>query len=258
MSNLQERILLVEGDDDKHFVKNFCCRDEKLSKKLVCEFTDDNEEDNDGDCGGSTQILYIDSRSRQTSGVTNMIKDISLKIKEAGREAVGILADANGYSLNSDKHPWRRIKTKLEEVLDLEDVLPERPCEEGLILPNVKLKKKPKSTLHVGVWLMPDNGSSGELENFFAGLIPKDNPTWELAKEYISQYMESMEQTETRQGGFDTKKPYKISKAQVYAWLATRKKPGKMGATISAGHGLDFNSELAQRFARWLEDLFCF
>ena len=79
MSNLQERILLVKGDDDKHFVKNFCCRDEKLSKKLVCKFTDDDEEDNDGDCDSSTQILYIDSRSRQTSGITNMIKDISLK-----------------------------------------------------------------------------------------------------------------------------------------------------------------------------------
>lgn len=256
MSNLQERILLVEGDDDKHFVKNFCCRDEKLSEKLVCKFTDDNEEDNDGDCDGSTQILYIDSRSRQTSGITNMIEDISLKIKETGREAVGILADANGYSLNSDKHPWRRIKTKLEEVLDLEDVLSEQPYQKGLILPNVTLKKKPKSTLHVGVWLMPDNGSSGELENFFAGLIHEDNSTWTRAKEYINQYI--MEQTENRPGGFDMKKPYKVSKAEVYAWLATRKKPGKMGAAISAGHGLDFDSELAQRFARWLEGLFCF
>lgn len=229
MSNLQERILLVEGDDDKHFVKNFCCRSEKLSEKLICKFTDDNEEDNDGDCGSSTQILYIDSRSRQTSGITNMIEDISLKIKETGREAVGILADANGYSLNNDKHPWRIIKTKLEEVLDLEDVLPEQPYQKGLILSNVTLKKKPKSTLHVGVWLMPDNESSGELENFFARLISESNPTWNLARKYVSEYIELMRHLEDSQGGFDMEKSYKVSKVEVYAWLATRKKPGKNG-----------------------------
>ena len=251
MSNLQNRILLVEGNDDKHFVKNFCCK--KLSNKLVCKFTDD---DNGSD--NSIPILYIPDRSRQEGGVDNMIETISTEIKKPGREVVGILADANGENFDSREHPWQKIKSKLEEVLDFKEVLPKLPCQKGLIRRNIKPKQKPKSTLHVGVWLMPDNGSSGELENFFAGLIPEGNPTWKLAKEYVSQYMESMGQTETRQGGFDTEKPYKISKAQVYAWLATRKKPGKMGATISAGHGLDFDSELAQRFARWLEDLFCF
>lgn len=255
MNDLQKRILLVEGDDDKHFVKNFCCRSEILSKRLICKFTDDNEEDNDDDCGGSQQILYIDSRSRQKGGINEMIEDISLKIKDTGREVVGILADANGYDLDSDEHPWRRIKNKLEETLNLEEILPEQPCRYGLILPNITPKKKPKSTLRVGVWMMPDNESPGELENFFAKLIPAANPSWALAKEYISRYMNLAGQHQ--QGSFDTQSPYKLSKAEVYAWLATRKKPGKMGAAISKGHGLDFDTELARRFARWLENLFC-
>ncbi|MYA91660.1 MAG: hypothetical protein F4Y10_07915 [Synechococcus sp. SB0663_bin_10] len=140
--------------------------------------------------------------------------------------------------------------------MDFEDALPELPCHKGLIRRNVRPKQKPKSTLHVGVWLMPDNQSSGELENFFAGLIHENNRTWPLAKEYINQY--TMEQAENRQGGLDVGKPYKVSKAEVYAWLATRKQPGKMGAVISEGHGLNFDSELARRFAQWLKDLFCF
>ena len=102
---------------------------------------------------------------------------------------------------------------------------------------------------------MPDNESPGELENFFARLICDENRNWSHAKEYISRYMNLAGQHQ--QGGFDTQKPYKVSKAEVYAWLATRKKPGKMGAAISKGHGLDFDTELAQRFARWLENLFC-
>ncbi|KKZ14767.1 MAG: hypothetical protein TH68_04105 [Candidatus Synechococcus spongiarum 142] len=261
MSNLQKRILLVEGDDDKHFVKNFCCR--RLSKKLVCKFADENEEnnsnnDNDNDNDNSNSVLYIDSRSRKEGGIKNMIGDMPLKIKETGREAVGILADANGYSLDSCEHPWQRIKTKLEEVLTLEERLPGKPCQKGLILPNVTPKQKPKSTIRIGVWLMPDNESNGELENFFASLIDENNLLWTCAKEYINQCIESMEWADNQRGGFDTGKPYKISKAEVYAWLATRKKPGKMGAAISQDHGFNFDSELAQRFALWLEELFCF
>ena len=149
MSNLQKRILLVEGDDDKHFVKNFCCR--RLSEKLVCKFADEDEENNsNNDNDNSKSVLYIDSRSRKEGGIKNMIDDISLKIKQAGRrEAVGILADANGYNLVSCEHPWQRIKTKLEEVLTLEERLPGIPCQEGLILPNVTPKQKPKSTLRI-------------------------------------------------------------------------------------------------------------
>lgn len=259
MSNLQKRILLVEGNDDKHFVKhfveNFCRR--RLSEKLVCKFADEDEENNSNN-DNSRPVLYVDSRSRKKGGIKNMIDDISLKIKEDGREAVGILADANGYSLDSCKHPWQKIKTKLDEVLTLDKPLPERPCQEGLIRRNITPKQKPKSTLCIGVWLMPDNQSNGELENFFARLIDEKNLTWARAKEYINQYVESIEQMGNQQDGFDTGKPYKVSKAKVYAWLATRKKPGKIGAAISKGHGLDFDSELAQRFARWLEKLFCF
>jgi len=185
-----------------------------------------------------------------------MIKRISPQIKKEETEVIGIMADANGESFGSSEHPWQKIKSKLEEVLDFEDSLPELPCQEGLIGRNVRPKQKPKSTLHVGVWLMPDNQSSGELENFFAELIHENNRTYPLAKQYINQY--TMEQAENRQGGLDVGKPYKVSKAEVYAWLATRKKPGKMGAAISAGHGLDLDCELARLFAQWLENLFCF
>ncbi|MCY4054705.1 MAG: hypothetical protein OXF25_01245 [Cyanobacteria bacterium MAG CAR3_bin_5] len=256
MSNLQKRILLVEGDDDKHFVSNFC--DKMLPRQLVCKFV---EEDNGSDSNdNSTPILYIDSGSRKKGGIRNMIKRISPQIKKEETEVVGIMADANGQGFDSPEHPWQKIRSKLEEVLDFEDALPELPCHKGLIRCNVRPKQKPKSTLHVGVWLMPDNQSSGELENFFAGLI-QDNSTWPLAKEYISKYVGrsiEKERTGSQRDGFDIDKLYKVSKAEVYAWLATRKKPGKMGAVISKGHGLNFDSELAQRFAQWLEDLFCF
>lgn len=249
--NPPKRILFVEGYDDKHFVKNFC--DRILDEKLICGFR--NESGSRHDNHDAKSVFYVDSGERKTGGLNNMIDRAMEEITQQDREALGIMADADELESDDANHSWKLIKARLEE--NLEDVtLPEQLSKEGLVLPRVASKYSRLSTLRVGVWLMPDNESKGELENFFAGLIHEDNSTWTRAKEYINQYI--MEQTENRPGGFDTEKPYKISKAQVYAWLATRKKPGKMGATISAGHGLDFNSELAQRFARWLEDLFCF
>ena len=47
----------------------------------------------------------------------------------------------------------------------------------------------------------------------------------------------------------------KILKAKLYAWLASRRLPQRMGASITAGD-LDVEAPLAQRFARWLSDLF--
>ena len=253
--NPPKRILLVEGHDDKHFVKNFC--DKILADRLICNFNNENNSRRNEHDGKS--IFHVDSGDRKTGGLDNMIRRAMEELTVEGREALGIIADANGHDFDRHEYSWQKIKNKLEEALYLDINLPERPCKEGLILPNVRPKEKPTSTLHhVGVWLMPDNQSSGELENFFARLISESNPTWNLARKYVSEYIELMRHLEDPQGGFDMEKSYKVSKAEVYAWLATRKKPGKMGAVVSRGDGLDFNSELAQDFARWLEELFCF
>ncbi len=97
----------------------------------------------------------------------------------------------------------------------------------------------------VGVWLWPDNGSCGEIEDFVAGMIPCTDPVWPRSKCYINSI--PVEQRPFSEG--------KIARAQVYAWLAAREKPRRMGTAIRAGD-LDISGELATRFARWLENLF--
>ena len=39
----------------------------------------------------------------------------------------------------------------------------------------------------VGIWLMPDNASTGELEDFVMQLIPEDDSVWPLSKQYIGE-----------------------------------------------------------------------
>ena len=97
----------------------------------------------------------------------------------------------------------------------------------------------------MGVWLMPDNSASGELEDFAREPVPTSDRVWSLAKQYIAGIPEADRRF----------RPGKISKANLYAWLASRRHPQRIGAAIGAGD-LDANADLAQRFANWLSDLF--
>ena len=94
----------------------------------------------------------------------------------------------------------------------------------------------------VGVWLMPDSESEGQLENFVAAMIPENDIVWPLAQNYIESIPESHQ-------------PAPLIKAQVHAWLAARSKPRPMGTAIKAGD-FDTMASLATRFVDWFERLF--
>ena len=92
----------------------------------------------------------------------------------------------------------------------------------------------------VGIWLMPDNKSTGELEDFVQTMIPPDDQVWPLSESYINNIP-----TE-----FQRFRPGKVLRAQMYAWLATRRLPGRMGAAIEA-EDLDINVEGCTNFVAW-------
>lgn len=97
----------------------------------------------------------------------------------------------------------------------------------------------------VGVWLMPDNRSQGELEDFVAQLIPEGDPVWPLAGRYVNDIPRDARRF--KQG--------KILRARIHAWLATRAEPRKMGAALGVGD-LDATAPLAKTFAEWLRAVF--
>ena len=97
----------------------------------------------------------------------------------------------------------------------------------------------------IGVWIMPDNISDGELENFVAQMVPTGDPVWPRSEGYIASIPESERE-------FIEKK---TTRAIVHAWLATREDPRQMGTAIRAGD-LDIDSALCQRFLAWLQRLF--
>ena len=101
------------------------------------------------------------------------------------------------------------------------------------------------TTPRIGVWLMPDNRSAGEIEDFVQQMIQHDDPAWPLAQRYIRDIPEEARKF----------RPHKTSRAELHAWLATREEPGFMGSAIGRGD-LETGGPLCTEFAEWIERLF--
>ena len=166
--------------------------------------------------------------------MASLLDSISLTVKDlraAGLEdqAVGILVDANA-SLTAR---WEELMGRLEEV---GVALPRSPDPDGTVVDG-----EPR----VGVWLMPDNRSGGELEDFVTHMIPDGDPVWPLSRCYIDGIPAA-----TRKFPTD-----KAAKAQLYAWLAARRHPRLMGWAVRDGD-LAVDGEICRRFVDWLTRLF--
>ena len=205
VANAADRLLLVEGRDEEYVVKHL----RSATKPMPWFGVEDKR------------------------GVDNVLKSISVEIKNSGRKAVGILADAN-----SDPHArWQAVADRLKEA---DVVLPDDPDPNGTIVQENHSAGLPR----VGVWLMPDNIRPGELEDFIGDMIPEGDPVWPLSCEYIA----GIPQPRKFSDG-------KVRRAEVHAWLATRQKPRPMGLAIRA-KDLDIESDTCRRFVRWLRCLF--
>ena len=200
-----DRVLLVEGESDVHVVHHLWRRQD-----------------------GPIPSFRIEEK-----GTLGKVLDaIGPEIKVAGRKAVGILVDAD----DSLTDRWRDLLHRCRaENIDL----PAQPITTGTILKAVDGRPR------IGIWLMPDNESPGELEDFVRRMIPADDPIWPRSEDYVDRIPAPDRRF----------RPGKMLRAKLYAWLATRENPGRMGAAIGAGD-LRVDAVLGSTFATWLRSLF--
>lgn len=199
------RVLLVEGQDDEHVVRHL------------------------RDATGPIPRFDIVRKG----GVNNVLRAISVEVKAPGRKAVGIMVDAN----DDREARWQAVADRLGKV---DVALPGVLSRSGAIIAESHQVKRPR----IGVWLMPDNVSPGELEDFIAGMIPQDDLVWPLSCEYIGGIPEPRKFSEK-----------KVRRAEVHAWLATRKEPRRMGEAIRT-QDLEVGGDTCRRFVEWLRRLF--
>lgn len=166
---------------------------------------------------------------KQKDGIEKLLPSIPPEFNVSGRKVLGILVDA-------DDNPQDRWQSLRERLSDLNVQLPSNPYTQGTII---------QSQPRVGIWMMPDNMSPGELEDFIATMIPSGDSVWPLAQTYIGNIPKTDRQFTLG----------KIRRAEVHAWLAARKSPRKMGAAIGAGD-LDISVPISGIFVAWLQALF--
>ena len=196
-----QRVLLVEGPDDKHTVINLCMVSSNMPRFCILD----------------------------KEGKDNLLKSVRGEILAEDRVVVGILMDAND-DLNAR---WQAVTSRLR---DAGIQPPSTPSLHGTII---------QGNPRVGVWLMPDNQSGGELEDFVERMIPANDAVWPLSQNYIDGISEA--DRKFTKG--------KTLRAKVHAWLAAREHPRRMGSAIGVGD-LEVDVETTKKFVSWLRQLF--
>ena len=204
----QARVLLVEGQNDKHVVLQLVNRRFSGSTEAAPEF-----------------------HIQDMEGIDPLLDVIGVEIIAPNRQSVGILVDADD-DVNAR---WEAIRNRL-----LEEGINAPPCpnSNGTV---IDTNGKPR----VGVWIMPDNETNGELEDFVERMIPDSDTVWHLSQNYIDGIP-------PEHRAFSENKTLR---AKIYAWLAAREDPRQMGLAIRA-RDLYIDGTLCQRFIAWLEELF--
>lgn len=168
------------------------------------------------------------------SNIDQLLGAIYDAAKNEERTVLGIMLDAND-------HPdgrWQAVGYRLRKA---GIALPSFPQPKGAVINSDPSTGLPR----VGVWMMPNNQSAGELENFLKEMLPPNDPVWPLAQEYINGI--PPDHREFQEG--------KTLRAQVHAWLAARKEPRQPGLAVKA-RDLEIGGPLCVRFTAWLRDLF--
>lgn len=164
-------------------------------------------------------------------GVTEACRRFAASLAAERPTRLGLLVDRDG---TPDR--WNSVRGILvKQGIDV----PHQPPASGVRIET--------SWGRVGVWLMPDNVSAGDLETFLEGLLPQPPPaTWTHA-ETATQ--------EAKRLGAPFKDPH-ARKARFHTWLAWNDPPGHPYGTAIQTGALGFKSVAADAFVEWFEWLF--
>lgn len=231
------KLILVEGSSDAHVVSKLSFTDLTIIKDGSEDKSNEKLEDNKKD---ETEISADRSGVIKVAGNNvELLKLIPSEVNRPEIEVLGIITDANDdiYArCDSIKHRLSVAGINLAT---------EFPKYEGTIENCiVAFDGENERTIRIGIWIMPDNQSNGELEDFIAEMIPKNDSVWPRSQNYIDDIPQ-------KDRDFKDKK---ITRAKVYAWLATRKDPVLMGTAISAKH-LKTDVQMCLDFKEWLRKL---
>ncbi len=169
---------------------------------------------------------------KEMDGIDNLMQSIPVHVK-TDIETKGIVVDADFDMENR----WKALKNIIRALnYDVPSLL----SQEGNIIHNDELPM-------LGIWIMPDNSGNGMLEDFVNYLLPHDDKLMPI----VDETLVSLENS-----NLNRYKDIHRAKAKIHTWLAWQETPGTpMGLAITKKY-MDVESELCERFVKWINELF--
>jgi hypothetical protein len=202
--------LLVEGDDDQHSIIHF-------TKRHGVDWD-----------APDTFTPYV----RDCDGFPNLLKEVGVQAK-GSRQRLGIVVDADENLADR----WKELGGALRAA---GCAAPDSLSKLGTIFTGITPDRK------VGVWIMPDNETHGNLEEFLTTLVPSGDRIWTHAQSSTERAL--------RLGA--PFRPIHRRKAELHSWLAWQEQPGMpFGAAIQRKVFAQ-DSPVALAFLAWFRRLF--
>ena len=211
--------LYVEGTDDTHVIKHLLKR-----HGIECPFDDEVVADT---------LPAIVPEIKRAGNKDQVLEAIESAVKFGTGHSVGFVLDADEVVANS----WRAVCGRLSFL---------RPKPPTALPTTGFVADVPDYRSRVGVWLMPDNQTSGALEEFLKELVDDSDALLPFA----------YEATDTAKRHRATFPNNKREKAVLRAWLAWQKEPGLPFGTAIAAKYFTVDSPTALALLRWFDELF--
>jgi hypothetical protein len=145
-----------------------------------------------------------------------------------------------GIVLDADRSAAARYQRCFDLCHEWFPVMPDHTSGDGVITDNGDGKR-------LGIWIMPDNVSPGDIETLLIGLVPESGKAlWDRAVSSVA---------EARKNGSPCRECH-LAKANLYTWLALQDPPGHSPGTAIRANILDANAAPAARFVRWFRRLY--
>jgi hypothetical protein len=167
-------------------------------------------------------------------GIDKLLDGIETAVELSTGRAVGFVLDADAPLADR----WRSVRNRLGNAGV--DAVPDSLPADGFVGASSRYKAR------VGVWLMPDNRSDGDLESFLLTLVRAGDPVLphaEGATDRAKQLGAEFEEIHRR-------------KAVIHAWLAWQSKPGCPYGTAITARFFAHDTETAGRFVNWYAAVF--
>ncbi|WP_157130309.1 DUF3226 domain-containing protein [Burkholderia cenocepacia] len=217
------KILLVEGDADKLFFQA-CCDAANIPEGDVC----------------IAPPTEVNNRRAGKMNAIDLLPGLIAQMHDGSVTHLAIIVDADYASKNGlgFDGTWQKITTILS---DAKYNVPDKPekNQNGFIFSHSQ------GLPSVGVWIMPNNGSTGFLEDFVKSTIRQTE------KKFFKYATDAVNGLAERR--FPS---HHQTKAEIATWLAWQKTPGQTLASVVRNNFVELKSGQGKSFLDWLKSIY--